>query len=366
MLLHCATVLQRFYRGWRGRVAAKRRTVIALFTVDYIAATLPAAVRRCMHHNNRLFTLSGGFLGQASLTAAQLLYAIGTNCSSSSNSEGTDSLASSTQLQLQRSSTRHSAAQALVTGRGAVSVTVNLNRLGDMPVNSNVAPSPPATLTLQLLSVNGLAAAALQPAGVHYQCEAVWGPLATAVGGNGSGNGNSVDGFSAGTHTLPCAVGSSVSSRVWRDEAVCIPIAQLMAGFVNSNSTSTTIAASAAASDHSAPCLRLRVHAAMLSAAARHRMTSLQRQQQQLHGAHCATNAAATVCEYTELSRAVCSGTADKQCLAEVSLTTEDVLQMLGGPVELPLLRVSSSAAARPTSKYYCYYDLLQYGVVSA
>jgi hypothetical protein len=347
--------------------------VIAQFTVDYIAATLPAAVRRCMHHNNRLFTLSGGFLGQASLTAAQLLYAIGTNCSSSSSSSGSEPasalLPSSTQLQLQRSSTRHSAAQALVTGRGAISVSVSLKRLGDTPVKSNVAPSPPATLTLQLLSVNGLAAAALQPAGVHYQCEAVWGPLATAVASNGSGNGNSVDGFIAETHTLPCAVGSSVSSRVWRDEAVCIPIAQLMAGFANSNSTSTTTAAYAAASDHSAPCLRLRVHAVMLSAAARHRMTSLQRQQQQLHGANCATATAAavaTVCEYAELSKAVCTGTADKQCLAEVSLTADEVLQMLGGPVELPLLRVSSSAAARPTSKYYCYYDLLQYGVVSA
>jgi hypothetical protein len=33
-----------------------------------------------------------------------------------------------------------------------------------------------------------------------------------------------------------------------------------------------------------------------------------------------------------------------------VSLTADDVLQMLGGPIELPLLRVSSSAA-RPASK---------------
>jgi hypothetical protein len=333
--------------------------VIAQFKVKYIAAALPAAVRRCMHHNNRLFTLSGGFLGQASLTAAQLLHAIGSNSNSnSSNSSNSTNdtnnlVSSSTQLQLQRSSTRHSAAQALVTGRGAVSVTVSLKRLGDAPSKSDVAPLPPAVLTLQLLSVNGLAAAALQPAGVHYQCEAAWGLLGTAVTSNGSSNG-----YTAETHTLPCAVGSSVGSRVWRDETVCIPIAQLMASFVSSNSisnstsTSTAAATAATVEDHSATCLRLRVHAVMLSAAARHRLASAQRQQQ-LQRAHCVTaTAAAAVREYAELSRAVCSGTADKQCLAEVSLTADDVLQMLGGPVELPLLRVSSSAAARPTSKY--------------
>jgi hypothetical protein len=292
-----------------------------------------------VHHNNRLFTLSGGFLGQVSLTAAQLLCAVASSSGSNGSNTTDASVASIIQLPLQRSSTRHRTAQALVTGRGAVSVTVGLKRLGDTSPQADVRQcdtAAPATLVLQLLSVNGLAAAAVQPAGVHYQCEAAWGPLGTAVTSNGFTNG-----YSAATHTLPCAVGSNVSSRAWRDEAVCIPVAQLVAAFATDGSSTA-----AAASDHSAPCLRLRVNAVMLSAAARHRLTSLQRQQQ-LHSSHCAT---AAVSEYAELSRALSCGTADTQCLAEVSLTADDVLQMLGGPIELPLLRVSSSAA-RPASK---------------